>query len=87
MILPKEKRKPLTEKEQMTLEYIQDYMLRENIVPSMRELCDGLGCRSTCTIFNRISSLEQKGYVELGKTGESRSLKVAGIAYRKLKDY
>ncbi len=61
------------EKEQAMLEAIEDSIAKRGYAPSVRELCDRLGYRSTSTVQMYLDRLEQRGYIRR-EDGKSRSI-------------
>lgn len=53
----------LSEKTKKVLLYIQAFILAHGYSPSIREICMGVGVRSTSTVQNHINRLESKGYI------------------------
>lgn len=67
--------KVLTKKQRIVLNAINEYVKKERISPTVRELCDILGLRSTSTIQGYINRLEEYGYIAK-KKDSPRSLKI-----------
>jgi len=65
----------ITIKQKMVLSAINDYIEREKIAPTVRELCDILGLSSTATMQGYINRLEEHKYITK-KKGSPRSLKI-----------
>ncbi len=55
------------------LEYIRDYIESENIAPSVREICDGCGIRSTSTVHRYLHRLELEGRIRMSE-GKNRAI-------------
>ena len=58
----------LTKKQQQVYDYLVDFTRREGFPPSIREMCKGLGVRSTSTIHGHLEKLEEKGYIKRAST-------------------
>ncbi|MBN2246121.1 MAG: repressor LexA [Candidatus Aminicenantes bacterium] len=56
-------RKP-TERQQIVLDAIEDYILNDGHPPTIRQLGERLGIGNPSAVFKHILSLERKGYVE-----------------------
>lgn len=70
--------KELTKMQGKCLEAIKEYMKREGVCPSIRELMEELHYASTSSIQILLNSLEDKGYIERIGT---RAIKVRGMKY------
>lgn len=68
--------KPLTKSQQKVFDYIK-LCSEENRVPSVREICDATGLKSTSTVHLHLKTLESKGLIERDK-GLNRSIRIAG---------
>ena len=55
------------------LEFIKDYIAEENMAPSVREICDGVGIRSTSTVHRYLHRLEEEGRIRMA-TGKNRAI-------------
>jgi len=58
----------LTKKQQQVYDYLVDYTQKVGFPPSIREMCKGLGVRSTSTIHGHLEKLEEKGYIKREST-------------------
>ena len=47
----------ITDKDKEMYEWIKDYMLKTGFCPSIREICLGIGIKSTIAVHNRIEKL------------------------------
>ncbi len=65
----------ITKKQKVVLSTINEYIEREKIAPTVRELCDILGLSSTSTMQGYINRLEEHEYIAK-KKGSPRSLKI-----------
>ena len=63
----------LTEKQERLYETIRDYILENGYSPSIRELCELIGVRSSATIHYGLGILKRKGYIEY-KPKRSRTI-------------
>ena len=57
------------------LEYIYEYNQKQQYPPSIREICEGIGLRSTSTVYSYLKELEAEGRVIL-KKGTSRTMRL-----------
>ena len=53
----------LTEREQATLQFIADYLLKHRKAPLLTEIAEGLGIQSKGVVHRYLSALEEKGYI------------------------
>ena len=65
----------LTEREKEILQTIIDYIEDNEYVPSVREICDMVGLKSTSTVHGHLKKLKDKGYIER-KENSPRAMKV-----------
>lgn len=65
----------LTGREKEILQTIIDYIEDNEYVPSVREICELVGLKSTSTVHNHLTNLENKGYIER-KENSPRALRV-----------
>ena len=64
---------PLTEKERRMLEYITDKIRSDGFSPTVRDIRQALGIKSTATVHSYLARLEEKGYIKK-QNGKSRTL-------------
>lgn len=69
----------LTEKERLLLDFITDFTRRNSYPPSVRDIQQGLGIKSTSTVHNYIGRLADKGVLNKS-SGKSRSLRPSDLA-------
>ena len=65
----------LTKKQKIVLKAINEYIEKERISPTVREIGDILGLSSTSTVQGYIDRLEKRGYIARKKDC-SRSIRV-----------
>ncbi|WP_459128846.1 transcriptional repressor LexA [Guggenheimella bovis] len=53
----------LTKKQQEVYDFILERTKEIGYPPTIREICLGVGCKSTSTIHGHLSKLEEKGYI------------------------
>lgn len=53
----------LTPRQAAVLEFIKRVWAEKGYAPSLREICDGVGLKSTSTVHNHLKSLEELGYI------------------------
>lgn len=69
----------MTERQREILVTINNYIEKEGISPTVRELCDITGIKSTSTIHGYIKRLQNQGYIDMIK-GSPRSMRVIKIS-------
>lgn len=67
----------LTEKEQETFDYIVDVIVNNGYSPSVRDIKDAIGYKSTSTVYSCLNKLEAAGYIQK-EGGKSRTIRVIG---------
>ena len=67
--------KPLTERQLEVLLFVQLSQRIHGVSPSVREVAEHLGIRSTNAANEHLQALATKGYIEQGKHGAARSLR------------
>ncbi len=68
--------KPLNEKQQKVLTFLKE-RLQDGIPPSVREICDATGIRSTSTVHAYLKRLEDEGYIDR-QSGLNRAIRLPG---------
>ncbi|MDO4800338.1 MAG: repressor LexA, partial [Bacillota bacterium] len=53
----------LTRVQQKVLNFIQQEVRSKGYPPSVREICNGVGLRSTSTVFVHLNNLQELGYI------------------------
>lgn len=70
--------KQLTEKQKEVLEIIKKYIKENGYAPSVRELCDIQGLKSSASMWRHLQFLKQKGYIDY-KEKQHRGIKVLEV--------
>lgn len=68
--------KPLTKSQQKVYDYIKE-CLPEGRIPSVREICNATGLKSTSTVHLHLKTLEERGLIERER-GLNRSIRLPG---------
>ena len=55
--------KTLTPRQRQVLQFIREEIVSQGYPPSVRDICRGLGLRSSSTVHAHLSQLEAKGYI------------------------
>lgn len=70
----------ISDKDIKVYEWIKDYMMRTGFCPSAREIADGVGYKSLCSVKVRMDHLEKYGLL-IRKCEASPVYKLAGMKY------
>lgn len=65
----------LTPREREILDYIKSTIKSDGYAPSVRDICNALGMKSTSTVHTYLARLEEKGAIQKD-AGKSRSLRI-----------
>lgn len=65
-----------TQRADEILEFIKNYIRSENMAPSVREICEGVGIRSTSTVHRYLHRLEDEGRLRMAD-GKNRAIVLA----------
>src|SRR5262247_1760436 len=68
-------KEPLTERQRAVLEFISDSIERRGYPPTLREIGEHMGIRSTNGVNDHLKALEKKGYLRR-EDMKSRALKL-----------
>ena len=68
--------KPLNEKLQKVLAFVKE-RLNDGIPPSVREICEATGIKSTSTVHAYLKRLEDEGYIDR-RSGLNRAIRLPG---------
>ena len=61
----------ITNKQREVLEYLKQQVLQKGYPPSVREICDAVGLKSTSSVHAHLESLEINGYIRKDPTKPS----------------
>ncbi len=73
-------RTPRSERYDQILQFIKEYSKTHTFSPSLREICDGIGFRSTSTAHTYLHEMEEQGRVSLGD-GQNRAITILDERY------
>jgi len=65
----------LTPNEQKTYDYIRRTISEDGFAPSVRDICDACGIKSTATVHSYLNKLEEKGWIRRDGS-KSRALRI-----------
>ena len=57
----------LTERQRDVLQFIEDRIIRDGVAPTLQEIADAFGFRSTASAQKHVAHLEKKGFLERRK--------------------
>ena len=58
----------ITAKQQQILDYIKQEILRKGYPPTVREICEKVGLKSTSSVHSHLNTLEENGYIRRDAT-------------------
>lgn len=61
-------------REEQVLNFIREFSAENGYAPSIREICVGVGLRSTASVNYHLKNLQQKGMLTLGEKGRKRAI-------------
>ena len=61
-------------REEQVLTFIREFSAENGYAPSIREICAGVGLRSTASVNYHLKNLQQKGMLTLGEKGRKRAI-------------
>ena len=74
---------PLTDRQQQIYDFIVSYVQEQLYPPSIREIRDGTGLKSTSSVVGHLKALEKKGMINITEY-EPRAIKLVG--YKVVRD-
>lgn len=66
------------ETQDMVYSYIVDYIIENAYSPSIRDICEGVGLKSTSTVHSHLKRLSDEGLIEL-QEGKRRTIRVPAL--------
>ena len=67
----------MTKKQNEIYDVIESFIKENGYSPSIRELCDIVGLKSTATMFVHLKKMKAKGYIDY-KENQSRTIVLLG---------
>ena len=58
----------ISDKQKQILEYIKQEILNKGYPPTVRDICDAVGLKSTSSVHSHLESLEKNGYIRRDPT-------------------
>lgn len=74
----------LTEKQQVIYDFIKKTILDRGYPPSVREICEAIGLRSTSTVHGHLERLERKGLIRRDPT-KPRAIEILDESFMNIK--
>ena len=71
------KNQPRNDRQDKILEFIRSEVERRGFPPSVREICDAMGIKSTSTGHKYLRELEEMGYITMGGN-RNRCIRLVG---------
>lgn len=68
------------ETRQKVYDYLIEYIKDHCYAPSIREICDGVGLKSTSSVYEHLSKLEEEGKIEM-RGNSPRAIKIVGYEF------
>jgi len=71
----------LTAKQEEILEYIKEVILQKGYPPTVREICETVGLRSTSSVHAHLSTLERNGFIRRDPT-KPRAIEICDDSFQ-----
>ena len=63
-------------------DFLVDFFIKNGYAPSVREICRGVGLKSTSSVYGHLLALEDEGKIEI-KENMTRAIKLIGYKFVK----
>lgn len=83
--MDKELKKQGIKKREQIYQFIVKYITDIGYAPTIKEICNVVGLKSTSSVYNHLVQLETDGKIEM-KSYSPRAIKVMGYQYKKAED-
>jgi repressor LexA len=83
MAVGRKNKNQLTDRQKEILDYIKRVIKRDNMPPTIKDICSEFGFASTNGVHQVLTVLEKKGYIKRIAKGASRGIKIIKKAGRK----
>lgn len=70
----------LTPRQEQILTFIRDFQRNYKRPPAVREIGDGVGLSSPCTVYRHLENLERRGYLKRDR-GKARSIEITATDF------
>ncbi|MGN1023424.1 MAG: transcriptional repressor LexA [Lachnospiraceae bacterium] len=74
----------LSEKQQQILDYLKTSIVSRGYPPSVREICDAVGLKSTSSVHAHLETLEKDGYIRRDAT-KPRAIEICDESFRTIR--
>ena len=71
----------ITDKQQQILNFMKDEILRTGYPPTVREICDAVGLKSTSSVHSHLETLEKNGYIRRDPT-KPRAIEICDDSFQ-----
>ena len=71
----------ISKKQQEILDYLKDEILAKGYPPTVREICEKVGLKSTSTVHSHLSALERNGYIRRDPT-KARAIEICDDSFQ-----
>lgn len=75
----------LTEREHRMLDFLKENIVNRGYPPTVREICEHLGVKSTSTVHKDLAALEAKGFIRKDPS-KPRAIEIAGFDMKRLEE-
>lgn len=65
--------------------FLVEYITHNGYAPTVREIGDGVGLKSTSSVYNHLQILEMLGKIKMGNGYKPRAIQLIGYELRKVK--
>ena len=74
----------ITIKQQEILDYIKEEILKKGYPPTVREICETVGLKSTSSVHSHLESLEKNGFIRRDPT-KPRAIEVCDDSFQMIR--
>ena len=71
----------ITDKQQQILNFMKDEILRTGYPPTVREICDAVGLKSTSSVHSHLETLEKNGFIRRDPT-KPRAIEICDDSFQ-----
>ena len=71
----------ITDKQQLILNFMKDEILRTGYPPTVREICDAVGLKSTSSVHSHLETLEKNGFIRRDPT-KPRAIEICDDSFQ-----
>ena len=74
-----------TETRQRIYDFLVEFMIKNGYAPSVREITDGVGLKSTSSVYTHLLKLHDMGKIHM-EENKPRAIRLIGYQLRKMED-